>query len=195
MADATGDQQDSTRCSDPQSHTNTKRIPTLSELQLTNTAYLLGRLGREVRRRFTQILAQWNLNLSHYRILLLLQEIDQASQQQLAQLLTIDRANMVDLLDLLEQRGFVERAQDPVDRRRHAVKLTSSGREGIRQMRQAVDKLDQEEFFVSLDSQEQATLHALLIKLFMSLIEEEGSDDHRGRVSREQAGSLEKRKK
>ncbi|HEX6478471.1 MAG TPA: MarR family transcriptional regulator [Ktedonobacteraceae bacterium] len=194
MADSTGDHQDPTRCSDTQSHTNTKRIHTFSEQQLTNTAYLLGRLGREVRRRFTQILSGWNLNPSHYGILLLLEEIDQASQQQLAQRLTIDRANMVDLLDLLEKRGFVERTQDPGDRRRHAVKLTSSGREAIRQMRQAVDKLDQEEFFVGLDSQEQATLHALLIKLFKSLIEE-GRDDQSGRVSREQASSSEKRKK
>jgi DNA-binding MarR family transcriptional regulator len=156
---------------------NTKSLHALSEQQLTNKAYLLGRLGREARRRFTQILTLWNLNPSHYGILFLLEEIDQASQQQLAQHLTIDRANMVDLLDLLEKRGFVERTQDPVDRRRHAVKLTSSGREEIRQMRQAVDKLDQEEFFVGLDSQEQATLHALLIKLFKSLIAEEGKDD------------------
>ncbi len=188
MADSTGDQQDPTRWSSPQSDTPTRRILTFSEHQLTNTAYLLGRLGREARRRFTHILTGWNLNPSHYGILLLLQEMDQASQQQLAQLLTIDRANMVDLLDLLEKRGFVERTQDPVDRRRHAVKLTASGRQVERQMRHAVDTFDQEEFFVGLDSQEQATLHALLIKLFTSLIEE-GRDDQRRRVTQEKASS------
>lgn len=177
MADSTVDQQDPTGGSHTQSHPNTKGIHTFSKHQLSNKVYLLGRLGREARRRFTQILTGWNLNPSHYGILLLLQEIEQASQQQLAQLLKIDRANMVDLLDLLEKRGFVERTQDPADRRRHAVKLTSTGREAIRQMRQAVDRLDQEEFFVGLDSQEQATLHALLIKLFRSLFEEEGRDD------------------
>jgi DNA-binding MarR family transcriptional regulator len=184
MADSTREHQGLTRGFSDQSHTNTESLRPLSEQQLTNKAYLLGRLGREARRRFTQILAIWNLNPSHYGILLLLQELDHASQQQLAQRLSIDRANMVDLLDLLEKRGFVERTQDPVDRRRHAVKLTASGREGVRQMRQAIDTLDQEEFFVGLDSQEQATLHALLIKLFKSLLEKEGSDDQRGRESR-----------
>lgn len=172
MADSTVNHQDTTRHSSEQGHMNTLSMHSFSQQQLANKAYLLGRLGREALRRFTQILTRWNLNLSHYRILLLLEEIDQTSQQQLAQILTIDRTNMVDLLDLLEQRGFVERTPDPVDRRRHAVKLTSRGREEVRQMRQAVDKFDQEEFFVGLDSQEQATLHALLIKLFTSLSEE-----------------------
>ena len=184
MAGSTGDYQDLTRRSSHQGHTNAQSISPLTEHQLANTAYLLGRLGREVRRRFTQILTGWNLNPSHYGILLLLEEIDHASQQQLSQALTIDRANMVDLLDLLEQRGFVERSKDPGDRRRHAVKLTASGRVTIRQMRQAVDTLDQEEFFVGLDSQEQATLHTLLLKLFKSFLEE-GRDERGGHVSRE----------
>jgi len=33
-------------------------------------------------------------------------------------------------------------------------------------MRYAIDQLDQEEFFIDLDDQEQTTLHTLLIKLF-----------------------------
>jgi DNA-binding MarR family transcriptional regulator len=44
---------------------------------------------------------------------------------------------MVDLLDLLERRGLVEWTVDPLDRRRRAVSLTSSGREAIRQMQYA----------------------------------------------------------
>ena len=194
MAETTGDQHISTKCGDDQGYTNTKSLSTFSEQQLSNTVYLLGRLGREARRRFTQILTSWHLNPSHYGILFLLEEIEQASQQQLAQRLDIDRANMVELLDLLEKRGFVERTQDPADRRRHAVKLTASGREGIRQMRQTVDTLDQKEFFVGLDGQEQATLHALLSKLFKSLIEEEGRENQKSRVSGEKANYAEKRK-
>jgi DNA-binding MarR family transcriptional regulator len=149
---------------------NTSVIHTLPEHLLTDQAYVLGRLGREARRRFTQVLSAWELHPSHYGILLLLEAIGQASQQHLAQILTIDRANMVALLDVLEQRGFIERQTDPLDRRRHVVKLTAVGQLELQQMRQAREVVDKA-FFAGLDNTEQETLHRLLVKLFISLTE------------------------
>ncbi|QBD75063.1 MarR family transcriptional regulator [Ktedonosporobacter rubrisoli] len=167
MADSIADDQLPASRSLAQEQVNTEGMHLLVPHQLNSKAYVLGRLGREVRRRFTQTLAAWSLNPSHYGVLLLLEEIGQASQQQLAKLLDIDRANMVDLLDVLQGREFVERTADARDRRRHIIKLTVSGRQAISQMRQATDKLDYE-FFRNLDAQEQATLHTLLLKLFKS---------------------------
>ena len=149
---------------------NTGIVHTLPERLLTDRAYLLGRLGREARRQFTQILSGWELHPSHYGILLLLEAIGQASQQHLARILTIDRANMVALLDVLEQRGFIERQADPLDRRRHVVKLTAVGQVELQQIREAREKVD-EDFFAGLDNKEQETLHRLLVKLFISLTE------------------------
>jgi len=145
-------------------------VHALPERLLTDRAYLLGRLGREARRQFTQILSAWELHPSHYGILLLLEAIGQASQQHLAQILTIDRANMVALLDVLEQRGFIERQADPLDRRRHIVKLTAVGHVELQQIRQAREEVD-EVFFAGLDNEEQETLRRLLVKLFISLTE------------------------
>ncbi|GHO99368.1 hypothetical protein KSF_094160 [Reticulibacter mediterranei] len=150
---------------------NTGIARVLPERLLTDQAYLLGRLGREARRQFTQVLSAWELHPSHYGILLLLEAIGQASQQHLARTLTIDRANMVTLLDTLEERGFIERQADPRDRRRHVVKLTASGQEELQQIRQARAKTD-EAFFAGLDNEEQGTLHRLLVKLFNSLTED-----------------------
>lgn len=146
-------------------------VRALPERLLIDQAYLLGRLGREARRQFTQVLSAWELHPSHYGIMLLLEAIGQASQQHLAQTLTIDRANMVALLDLLEQRGFIERQADPLDRRRHVVKLTAVGQEELQQIRQAREKVD-DAFFAGLDNEEQKTLHQLLVKLFISLTEQ-----------------------
>ncbi len=146
-------------------------VRALPEQLLTDQAYLLGRLGREARRQFTQVLSAWELHPSHYGILLLLEAISQASQQHLAQTLTIDRANMVALLDVLEQRGFIERQADPLDRRRHIVKLTMVGRGELQQIRQAREEVD-DAFFAGLDNAEQETLHRLLVKLFISLTEQ-----------------------
>jgi DNA-binding MarR family transcriptional regulator len=150
---------------------NTGIVRALPERLLTDQAYLLGRLGREARRQFTQVLSAWQLQTSHYGILLLLEAIGQASQQHLAQTLTIDRANMVALLDTLEKRGFIERQPDPLDRRRHVVKLTAVGQGQLQQIRQAREEVDQA-FFAGLDNAEQETLHRLLIKLFNSLTEQ-----------------------
>ena len=143
-------------------------VQALPERLLTDRAYVLGRLGREARRQFTQVLSAWELHPSHYGILLLLEAIGQASQQHLAQSLTIDRANMVALLDVLQQRGFIERQADPLDRRRHVVKLTAVGRVSLQQIRHAREEVD-EVFFAGLDHNEQETLHQLLVKLFISL--------------------------
>ena len=147
---------------------NTDIVRALPERLLSDQAYLLGRLGREARRRFTQVLSTRELHSSHYGILQLLEAIDQASQQHLAQTLTIDRANMVALLDALEQRGLIERQADPLDRRRHVVKLTTVGHTQFQQIRQAREEVD-EAFFAGLDNEEQETLHRLLVKLFLSL--------------------------
>lgn len=149
---------------------HTGLVHALPERLLTDRAYLLGRLGREARRQFTQVLSAWELHPSHYGILLLLEAIGQASQQHLAQSLTIDRANMVALLDVLEQRGFIQRQADPLDRRRHVVKLTAVGHVELQQIRQAREEVD-EAFFAGLDNEEQETLQRLLVKLFISLTE------------------------
>ncbi len=150
---------------------NTGIVRALPERLLSDQAYLLGRLGREARRLFTQVLGTWELHPSHYGILQLLEAIGQASQQHLAQTLTIDRANMVALLDALEQRGLIERQADPRDRRRHVVKLTTAGHTQFQQIRQAREEVD-EAFFAGLDNEEQEALHRLLVKLFNSLTEQ-----------------------
>ena len=154
---------------------NTGIVHALPERLLTDRAYLLGRLGREARRQFTQVLSAWELNPSHYGILLLLEAIGQASQQHLAQILMIDRANMVALLDVLEQRGFIERQADPLDRRRHVVKLTAVGHAEIQQIQQAREEVDAA-FFAGLDASEQETLHLSLVKLFKSLTEQPSAE-------------------
>lgn len=171
MAHANKHTENSPASPNDQEPLNTGIVRALPERLLTDQAYLLGRLGREARRQFTQVLSAWELHPSHYGILLLLEAIGQASQQHLAQTLTIDRANMVALLDVLEQRGFIARQTDPLDRRRHVVKLTAIGQGELQQIRQAREKVDNA-FFAGLDNEEQETLHRLLVKLFISLTEQ-----------------------
>jgi DNA-binding MarR family transcriptional regulator len=54
------------------------------------------------------------------------------SQQDVAQLLKVDRTTMVALIDELETAGLVLRRTHPDDRRKNVVELTSAGRDTLR---------------------------------------------------------------
>ena len=57
------------------------------------------------------------------------------SQADVAQLLGIERARLVRLLDRLEQRGLTQRLASPVDRRSHALQLTPAGQALLKRAR------------------------------------------------------------
>lgn len=65
--------------------------------------------------------------LKEMAVLLLLRQDGPASQQELADRLAINRSVMVKVIDELERNGLAHRAQDPLDRRRHAVTITAAG--------------------------------------------------------------------
>jgi len=91
-------------------------------------------------------------------------DLDGSSQQELGQRLGIDPRNLVGVVDALEQRGLVERARHPGDRRRHVVRLTISGRDFVSQLRQAGEELELQ-LLTDLDAAERSALHRLLLKL------------------------------
>jgi DNA-binding MarR family transcriptional regulator len=64
------------------------------------------------------------------------------SQQEVARRLGVDRTTMVVLIDELENKGLVQRRQDPDDRRRNVVALTDVGRTTLRGATSASDEAE-----------------------------------------------------
>jgi DNA-binding MarR family transcriptional regulator len=67
------------------------------------------------------------------------------------------------LLNEMESLGYVERKRDPIDRRRHIVELTDTGRDMFQRgilAREAVE----DDVLKALDGEERQTLRALLAK-------------------------------
>lgn len=99
-----------------------------------------------------------------YKVLAALDEYGPASQATLGRRSGIDRSDMVATLNELTERGFVERAPDPADRRRNVVTLTRNGRGHLGKLDRLVAGA-QDELVAPLSSRERAQLVDLLTRI------------------------------
>ena len=99
----------------------------------------------------------------HLIALKLLSEHGPASQQGLAEALSLDPSNVVGLLNELEERGLITRRRDPADRRRHIVELSATGA-GELCLAQARLSRVEDDLLSALSAEERATLYRLLAR-------------------------------
>ena len=122
---------------------------------------LLTRLAKVVYRRSSE--EQLGMRLRWYVALSFLNDHDGASQQALGEALCVDANNLVLLLNELEAAEYAERRRDPLDRRRHLVHLTATGRRALDHAERAQESVESE-VLAALDPDERATLRDLLAR-------------------------------
>jgi DNA-binding MarR family transcriptional regulator len=125
------------------------------------TAVLLDHLARLARTAGESALAEAGLRPRHLRALTVLRDAGELSQQALAGTLSMDRTNLVGLLNELEADGYVERRRSAEDRRRHDVAITAAGETKLREV-ECVLASAEDEVLGTLDAGQRATLHELL---------------------------------
>ena len=95
----------------------------------------LGYLLKHAQLRFFEltasVLAPVGINGQEAVVLRAIDGPEPLSQGEVARRMGIDRTTMVALIDELEQKGLVQRRQDPADRRKNVVALTGSGRDTL----------------------------------------------------------------
>ena len=133
---------------------------------LKSEAFLLARLGMLLKGRALDEFEQAGFDAYHYSLLALLGEGERETQATIADVLGVDRSQLVGILDSLEARGLVERRRDLQDRRRHVVSLTPDGRRQLVKLRAIVRRLE-DEFFAPLDASSRTVLHEALLTLAM----------------------------
>jgi len=125
------------------------------------TSPLLDHLARINRARAEAALAPLHLRPRHLVALTVLRDHGGGTQQALADVLQIDRTNLVGLLNDLEADGLVTRTRSAEDRRRHIVQLTDAGSERLRQAECALAAVENE-VLGALDEAQREQLYELL---------------------------------
>lgn len=135
-------------------------IPCVSD-QAAELSELLMRVARTQRRRWRAVLAPWDLSPHQARALGVVCAGDGVRLSDLAGSLRIAPRSATEVADGLQERGLVERARDPGDRRAVLLRPTEEGR----RIRAEVDRArtaDSRELFGRLPVDDRAALARLL---------------------------------
>jgi DNA-binding MarR family transcriptional regulator len=124
---------------------------------------LIHRLDRIARRRSEIALAPLGLRKRQVVALMILWEHGAITQSALGETLRLDPANLVGLLNELEDQGLLDRRRDPEDRRRHIVELTPEGIAALERAQEALAGV-QAYMLAELDEEERCQLHELLVR-------------------------------
>ncbi|MEU6407600.1 MarR family transcriptional regulator [Microbispora sp. NPDC046933] len=100
----------------------------------------------------------------HYAVLATLAESGPASQAELSRRTGIYRSDLVAVINELTDRGLVERAPDPADRRRNVITMTERGRARFARLDELLTELE-DEVLEPLSRAERDQLAGLLARL------------------------------
>ena len=127
-------------------------------------AYLFKHAERLMAELHVEALAPFDIHARDLGVLLAIDRCESASQQQVAEILGVDRTTMVAIIDALEAKGIIVRRPDPEDRRRNVVELTQAGQTLLRQATAASDAAEAE-LLAPLNRQEGEQLRTLLTRI------------------------------
>lgn len=125
---------------------------------------LVMEVARGLRRRFAATLEPWGVTPHEARALRVVGHHEPTRLGVVAQHLRIAPRSVTDVVDSLEERGFVAREADPTDRRATRVALTATGRQVLDELDTA-RRTDHEGYFANLSERDRATLTRILSRL------------------------------
>jgi DNA-binding MarR family transcriptional regulator len=129
-----------------------------------HTGYWLRRLSNLVHQTFERKLADFDITVSQWNVLVALYRGDATTPLDLARFIDIDTGAVTRLVDRLVLKGLIVRVTDVTDRRSIRLELTEKGKQLVPQLIQRADENDQQ-FFNALTPSEHDQLKGLIGKL------------------------------
>lgn len=120
---------------------------------LESPSFQLERLRRRTRDEVEAALAPMNTTQREFWVLTCLIDADASSQSWLSETLAIDASDMVRLIDVLENNGWVQRERDPRDRRRQIVAATKKGTKAHAELAELIATAEDRALDVSTNKQ------------------------------------------
>lgn len=134
--------------------------------------WLTGLVGYHLRmahlalyRDFAANMAEFDLTQKQLAALELIATNPGASQVDIAQALSMDRATMMGMVKRLMARAFIERRPSSIDRRRHEMRLTALGQEVLGRVHGIIDR-HEKDFCSVLSEDERLELIRMLRRLY-----------------------------
>lgn len=104
-----------------------KNYKGLSGRPLSQIGFLLAQIGAHAAAKFSERIRPLGISPGHAGIVRILARTSGMSQRELCSKLSILPSRLVVLLDEMEEKGIVERRDDPKDRRSYSLYLTAKG--------------------------------------------------------------------
>ena len=131
---------------------------------LPRVGFLLAQAHMAMREKADEALDGVGLTMKGFATMATLVSDGPTSQQRLSRRIRMDPATMVDVIDSLEDSGYLKRRRNPADRREYALELTPAGRSLYARAERAI--LESERQTASaLKPDELRTLSRLLLKI------------------------------
>ena len=128
-----------------------------------STGDLVMALARRVRRAYADALAEWHVTPSQSRALRVLASREEGMRPSvLAEELRIAPRSATEVADALVERGWVQRAPDPTDRRATTLTLTAAGLDLVARI-DDVRREASERVLDVLPAAQRRTLHEILL--------------------------------
>jgi DNA-binding MarR family transcriptional regulator len=135
-------------------------------------SWLLSQAALHAGRVVSDGFAKAGMRRYHFSVLVALDEDGPASQAVLGRRLSIDRSDMVAVINDLERDGLVARIRDESDRRRNLVELTPAGARALKRLDAQVEEA-QAALLEPLSASDRRTLQRLLARV----VEHHGAKD------------------
>jgi len=126
--------------------------------------FKLNRVRRKIHRYYEVKLAQFKITPAQFYVLSALWDKDEIRFKDLSKRLDMDGATLTGVLDRMEKRDFIQRIEDPKDRRSVLVCLTTKSKEIRPQMIEIAQDLDAK-FRKEVDEEDYNKLLEVLDKL------------------------------